>query len=253
MKKIKLYTAGLLVMILANACKKNLDTYTGQNNIYFNEAGRLPAFNGEVIRDSTVMSFSLAKNTDSVVNMIIKITGAVSDQDRSYKLVIDPVSTAIPGKHFDALPQTFSIKKNKLQDTVKIKFHRTADLQAQNYTLFFKLVANENFSTEMVDKLINATTGQRLSFIRYRWFLNDIVKKPGRWTDGYLGVFTRKKLSLLAQVLNVEPSYLDTSVSIAEITAYGKFMQRYLNEQKAAGNTIYEEDGSEMIMGSLVQ
>ncbi|SDC91924.1 DUF4843 domain-containing protein [Pedobacter soli] len=253
MNKIKFYVAGLFLLILANACKKNLETYSGKNNIYFNEAGRLPAFTGEVIKDSTVMSFSLAKSTDSVVNMIIKTTGALSSEDRTYKLIIDPVSTAIAGKHFDALPQTFSIKKNKLQDTVKIKFHRTADLQTQNFTLFFKLEANENFVTDMVDKVINTTTGQRLSFIRYRWFLNDIIKKPGRWLDGYLGTFTRKKLSLLVQVLNVDPSYLDTSVSIAEMTAYGKFMQRYLNEQKAAGNTIYEEDGSEMIMGVSVQ
>ena len=253
MKEIKFYTAGLLILILANSCKKNLEIYSGKNNIYFNEAGRLPAFSGEVIRDSTIMSFSLAKNTDSIVNMVIKTTGTVSDKDRSYKLIIDPVSTAIEGKHYDALPQTFSIKKNPLQDTVKIKFHKTVDMQAQNFTLFFKLEANENFSADMVDKLINATTGQRLSFIKYRWFVNDIIKKPGRWLDGYLGTFTRKKLSLIVQVLGIDPAYMDTSMSIAELTAYGKFMQRYLNDQKAAGKTIYEDDGSEMIMGPSVQ
>jgi len=253
MKKIKFYTAGLLLLILANSCEKNLETYKGKNDIYFNEAGRLPAFSGEVIKDSTVMSFSLAKNTDSVVNMIVKTTGPVSDQDRAYKLTVDPVSTAIAGKHYDALPPAFSIKKNKLQDTVKIRFRRTADLQAQNFTLFFNLEANENFATEMRDKVINATTGQKLSFIKYRWFVNDIIKKPSRWTDTYLGTFTRKKLSLMVEVLGVDPSYMDTSISIAEVSAYGKFMQRYLNEQRAAGHTVYEEDGSEMIMGPTVQ
>ncbi|WP_025141680.1 DUF4843 domain-containing protein [Pedobacter jeongneungensis] len=253
MKKIKFYAAGLLLMILANACEKKLESYLGKNDIYFNDAARLPAFSGDAIKDSTIMSFSLAKNTDSIVNMIIKTTGTVSDQDRLYKLAIDPASTAVAGKHFDFLPTTFSIKKNKLQDTVKIRFRRTADMQLQNFTLFFNLEANENFATEMRDKVINTTTGQKLSFIKYRWFINDIIKKPARWLDGYFGTFTRKKLSLIAQVLGVEPSYIDTSISVAEMTAFGKFMQRYLNEQKAAGNTIYEDDGSEMIMGVSVQ
>jgi hypothetical protein len=30
-------------------------------------------------------------------------------------------------------------------------------------------------------------------------------------------------------------------------------MQRYLNEMKASGKTIYEEDGKEMRMGDAVQ
>jgi hypothetical protein len=253
MKKNKFYAAALLILILASACEKKLESYQGKNDIYFNDAGRLPAFSGDAIKDSTIMSFSLAKNTDSIVNMIIKTAGTLSDTDRPYKLTIDPSSTALAGKHYDLISQVFSIKKNKLQDTVKIRFHRSADMQTQNFTLLFNLEGNENFSIEMKDKVINTTTGQKLSFIKYKWFINDIIKKPGRWLDGYFGTFTRKKLSLIVQVLGVEPSYIDTSISIAEMTAYAKFMQRYLNEQKAFGNTIYEDDGSEMIMGVSVQ
>jgi hypothetical protein len=46
---------------------------------------------------------------------------------------------------------------------------------------------------------------------------------------------------------------MDTNISIAETLAYGKFMQRYLNEQKAAGNLILDEDGQPMNMGSAAQ
>ncbi len=96
-------------------------------------------------------------------------------------------------------------------------------------------------------------SNRQVSLVSFRWFANDIIKKPARWLDTYLGTFTRKKLLLMAQVLGFEPAYLDASVSIVEMTAYGKFMQRYLNEQKAAGNTVYEDDGSEMTMGPSVQ
>jgi hypothetical protein len=92
-----------------------------------------------------------------------------------------------------------------------------------------------------------------LNFINYRWFINDIIKKPTRWLDFYLGTFSRKKLNLMVEVLNVDPQYMDTNISIAETLAYGKFMQRYLNEQKAAGNLILDEDGQPMNMGSAAQ
>src|SRR5690606_24229579 len=100
---------------------------------------------------------------------------------------------------------------------------------------------NEYFSTSMKDKVLNTNTGKIHSFVTYRWFVNDIIKRPGRWLDGYLGTFTRKKLFLMVEVLGIDPAYLDGSVSIPETLAYGKFMQRYLNEQRGAGNTILEE------------
>jgi hypothetical protein len=101
--------------------------------------------------------------------------------------------------------------------------------------------------------VVNSTTGKRNSAINYRWFVNDIIKKPARWQDAVFGIFTRKKLLLMASILNFEPVYLEATVSPGESTAYGKYMQRYLNEQKLLGNTILEEDGSVMSMGSSVQ
>ncbi|WP_443937237.1 DUF4843 domain-containing protein [Pedobacter sp. MW01-1-1] len=254
MKINKFYiVVGLLLLICASSCKKGLETYQGKNDIYFNESSRLPVFTGDIIKDSTIMSFSLAKSKDSTVNMIIKTTGALSDQDRVYKLSVDPASTAIVGKHYAELPKTFTIKKNKFQDTVKIKFFRTVDMQTNNFKLIFNLEANENFATEMRDKVINTTTRQKISFITYKWYVNDIIKRPGRWFDLYVGTFSRAKLTLMVAVLGVDPSYMDTTASLAEMLAYGSFMQRYLNEERKAGRTVYEDDGNEMIMGSAVQ
>lgn len=252
MKKIIYSLCATLMVMLGLSCEKPLETYSGKPSIYFNEAGRLPAFQGEVLRDSTNVSFSLAKSKDSIINMVITATGAKSTEDRPYKLVINPNSTAVEGIHYQFLSSNFSIKKNKTLDTVKIKFFRTVDMQTTNFLLNFDLQENENFATLMNKKTIN-TAGKIHSFVNYRWFVNDIIKRPGRWFDGYLGIFSRKKLQLMVEILGVDPARLDTSVSLAETQAYGKFMQRYLNDQRVAGNTILEEDGSVMIMGSLVQ
>ncbi len=251
MKKIIYTLCAIIMVMLGLSCEKSIDTYSGKPSIYFNEAGRLPAYSGEPIKDSTNLSFSLAKSKDSIINMVITSTGEKKPEDRPYKLTVNPASTAIEGKHFEILTKAYSIKKNKTLDTIKIKFFRTADMQATNFLLSFDLQENDQFSTLMNNKV--NSSGKLHSFVTYRWFVNDIIKKPGRWQDGYLGTFSRKKLFLMVDVLGVDPARLDTSVSIAEVLAYGSFMQRYLNDQRAIGNNILEEDGSVMVMGSLVQ
>ncbi|SEQ79179.1 protein of unknown function [Pedobacter rhizosphaerae] len=242
-----------IFVVFVNACKKPLNTYEGKDSIYFNEAVRLPAFSSEVLRDSTVVSFSLVKAQDSIVEMVIKSTGAISTEDRPYQLVINPVSTLKEGVHFQFLKNQGTIKKNKLTDTLKLKFFRSADLLTNTLLLSFDLKENEHFVTKLKNRVINTNTGKKISAINYRWFVNDIIKKPARWQDGVFGIFTRKKLFLMASILNFEPVYLEATVSPGESTAYGKYMQRYLNEQKLLGNTILEEDGSVMSMGSSVQ
>jgi hypothetical protein len=250
MNKLILNILGLAILGILFSCEKELNKYEGKPTVYFYDAGKIPAFSGDNPKDSTIMSFSLAKSQDSIVNMVISVAGAKSDIDRPYKLVINPKSDATAGTHYEILNSSFVIKKNRLADTVKIKFFRRADMQAKTFLLNFDLQENENFATDMKYRIVS---NRQVSLVSYRWFANDIIKKPARWLDTYLGTFTRKKLLLMAEILGIEPAYLDASVSIGEMTAYGKFMQRYLNDQKAAGKTIYEDDGSEMIMGASVQ
>ncbi|MCZ4243182.1 DUF4843 domain-containing protein [Pedobacter punctiformis] len=253
MKKNLYRISALLILVSILSCEKSLEPYHGLPDIYFNETARLQKSQGEILTDSVAISFSLSKAQDSIQPIIIAATGAPVNEDREYKMVIDPASTAIAGKHYVALPQSFTIKKNKVRDTIPLKLIRTADIQTTGVTLFFNLEPNQNFVTEMKDKIIDKLSGKKMSFIKYRLYINDILKKPGRWLDTYLGTFSKKKLMLMAQVINLDPIYLDKSVAVGEVAAYGKYMQRYLNEQKNAGNTIYEEDGTEMAMGPSSQ
>ncbi|KKO90096.1 hypothetical protein AAW12_16255 [Sphingobacterium sp. Ag1] len=237
------------------SCEKELQKYEGKPTVYFNETARPLAYSSEVLKDSTVISFSLTKGTtvDSLVHMVIATIGGAVDYDRPYKIVSNSSSTAIESKHYELITKDFSIKKNQLRDTIWLRFLRTPDMKDQTFLLSFDLLENENFSVDMQFKTTNQTTGQKLNFINYRWFINDITKRPARWLDFYLGTFSRTKLNLMVEILNVDPQYMDTNISIAETLAYGKFMQRYLNEQKAAGNLILDEDGQPMNMGSATQ
>ena len=254
MKKIIYIISVITIMVVAVSCeKKELMTYAGQPDIYFNAAGRRLIYSYETWTDSSQVSFSFVTNQDSVQKIVVAIAGAPAATDRAYKLTVDPASTAILGKHYDALPASFVMPKNKILDTLSIRFHRTADLQAKAVTLILNLEANENFVTEMRDKVIDVATEKRLSFVKHKIIIDDIIKRPKLWLDGFWGTFTRKKLFLMVEVLNISAAYMDASITIAEISAYGKFMQRYLNEQRSAGKTVYEDDGTEMIMGPSSQ
>lgn len=251
MKKFIFSLCAITIIILSQSCEKPLDSYSGKPSIYFNDAAR-PVNTINPLKDSTNVSFSLAKSKDSIINMVIATTGELSAQDRPYKLIVNPKSTAIAGTHYEILTKTFSIKKNKVLDTVKIKFFRTVDMQSKDFLLSFDLQNNDQFVTLMNNKFVT-TSGITHSYVNYRWFINDIIKKPARWLDAYLGTFSRKKLFLMVDVLGADPAKMDSSIAIAELLAYGKFMQRYLNDQRAAGNVILEDDGSVMIMGTSVQ
>lgn len=239
------------------ACKKDLKTYDGEEGIYFLSSFRFSS-GTEIGVDSTAISFAYAKTIakDSTIFLPVKIAGKSTGTDREFKLSIDPSSTAVPGTHYEMLSTNFFIPANQVIGLIGVKLKRTPDMLTKNFLLIFKLEENNNFKTLMQDVVINTTTGKKKSYIQHTVWINDILKKPKSWFDTYLGVFSKKKLFLLADVAEIKDlSDLDnTSITtIPKVIYYGTFMQRYLNEMKASGKTIYEDDGTEMIMGPSVQ
>lgn len=239
-------------------CKKDLKTYEGEAGIYFPSSYRF--LNGaQVGVDSTLISFAYAKTTakDSAVFLPVKIEGKSVNTDREFKLTIVPTSTAVQGTHYEMLSKTFIIPANQITGVIGIHLKRTPDMLDKNFLLILKLEENNNFKTLMQDVVINTTTGKKKSYIQHTLWINDILKKPKSWFDPYVGVFSRKKLFLLADLAEINDiADLDnTSITtIPKMIYYGTFMQRYLNEMRAMGKTIYEEDGTtEMIMGPSVQ
>lgn len=256
MKKNHIIIAVLLLAAVFTACKKGLNSYEGTAGIYFRLA--VLQFSNNPGRDSTAISYSYAKASvkDSLIAIPVQISGAPSPADREYKLTIDPKTTAIAGTHYEILNQRFVIPANAVEQYIFINLHRTPDMLSNNFRLVLNLEENEHFGIPMKDRLVNATTGKRLSFIKHTIWVNDILKKPAAWLDGYLGPFSRKKLFLLAEVAEI-PNIGDLDntalTSIGKVQFYGTFLLRYLNDMKASGKTVYEDDGKEMVMGPSVQ
>lgn len=243
--KIKLYQIlllGFLGLILWSCEKDELKKYSGKDSMFFDwsVAGRTP----ETI-DSTGFSFAYDELNvqDRMMEIPISLQGNVSDIDRDYKIEVDENSTAIEGKHFSFEEKTV-LRAGEVIDTLLIRVYRTPDMQENLYSIILKLVPNESFKTEMKN-----ITEDGLSFVKLTITVDDILDRPEGWDDLFFGGFSREKLFLMAEILEVEPARFTEGFSLGDLQYYNSFIQRYLDEKKASGETVYEEDGSEMEMG----
>ncbi|WP_316822259.1 DUF4843 domain-containing protein [Pedobacter gandavensis] len=240
-----------------SSCKKGLKDFDGTTGIYFLRAVE-PLKKDGALLDSTVVSFgyTTATTTDSTILIPVRISGAPLNTERSYQLSIDTSSTAVRNQHYQILNTKISIPANQVTDTLKVKLIRTTDMQTNSFKLILNLKSNEHFKTTMQDQVIDLATGRKLSFISHRIQVTDLLIKPKAWLDTYLGTFSRKKLYLMAEVMSIKNlSVLDDRklTNPGHLIYYGSFMQRYLNELEAKGETIYDEDKSKMKMGPAVQ
>jgi uncharacterized protein YpmS len=213
--------------------------------------------------DTTVVTFAYSSTSikDSVFAIPVSVMGNVVKTDRSYKVVVADSSTAQAGVQYDALQDTFKIHAGRVVDTLKIKLHRTVDLQTTPVNIILLLQPNSNFNTDIQSRITNSITGASFSYIKYKIVLNDVLTQPKYWLSSYMGTFSRKKIYTTASVLNVPvATMLDIlqnntgSVAISSQNFWGRSMQIYLNQQKAAGTPVYEDDGTTlMLMGPSVQ
>jgi hypothetical protein len=104
----------------------------------------------------------------------------------------------------------------------------------------------------MKDRITHVLTQKKINYTRFKLTFTDKLIQPISWQPGIFGVFTAKKLFLMCDLMNLEPEMFNLpttapGLSIPEVLYYGSFMKRYLADQKVNGNTIYEEDGKEML------
>ncbi|KAF2509443.1 DUF4843 domain-containing protein [Flavobacterium zhairuonense] len=255
MKKIFILSILFLSILGFASCDhEEIATYSGTDSVYF-----APSVFGisdgatTTITDSIGFTFALEKPeiVGKTYNIPVRVQGDISDIDRKVKLVVDPKSTAIAGTHFE-IPQDFVIPAGKVVTDLPVKVFRTADMKKNGFLLILNLEENESFKTEMKSKEINVLTHKRISFITFKLSFDDKLTQPIGWYASSLGVFSAKKFFLMCDLIHLDPVIFNQKLggpglAIADFMYYQAFMKRYLADQKASGNTIYEEDGKEMI------
>ncbi|MEL4308614.1 DUF4843 domain-containing protein [Joostella sp. CR20] len=250
MKTYFYYILFAITVCVASCDKDEIDTYKGQNSVYFTwpvegtYVNRLLAY-----PDSIGVSFAFIPPTinDTILMLPISVQGKLADVDRTVSVAVTDSSTAVQGEHFD-LPETIVFRANQPTDSIPITFHRTPDMKENRFRLQLQLQANDDFSTEMNSKE-NDFTGEVLNYTKFDITISDILETPPYWVDYYFGTFTAKKLFLMSDLLGISTETFNQVVSVGDVRFYASFMKRYLAEQKLNGETVYEDDGSEMEMG----
>lgn len=179
----KLFGIILLISGLA-ACKKsevlqyNLHTPA---SIYFN------SFDYPAIADSTVYTFAFTpgKLSDTVY-IPVRISGAVSDKDRTFGMVaMDSGTTAIANTHYAPLQSAYTIPAGEGTAFVPIiVYNKDSLLSKKAVSLELHLTPTSDFDTSISDR------------IRARVIISNKLEEPDWWTMWEGAYFSSVKYQL---------------------------------------------------------
>ncbi|OQP42826.1 hypothetical protein A4H97_11750 [Niastella yeongjuensis] len=141
----KIWILLLAAVVLITACqKKEIKGFQGTANIVF-------AVNSQ---DSVLYTFALhPERTKDTVWVPVNISGERSDKDRAFSItIVDSATTAVVGKHFDALKDQYVIPANAGSMWLPIIIYNTDPLLEQRaLNLVLRLVPTADFNTEIKD------------------------------------------------------------------------------------------------------
>ncbi|SJZ69259.1 protein of unknown function [Chitinophaga eiseniae] len=241
---------GVLMLYALTACQKEtLKTWSGTNDIYFENSLVEDAAKRTSDSMNILFIFAPKGTTDSILKIPVRTMGTPVGYDRTFS-VGTTQSNAVAGKHYDALPDSFVMRANRVVDTIRLRLRRTPDMMTDTVSLVLQLQANDYFTTNMARVAIGNNTWLSATTLRIR--MTDVLSKPAFWFSAVFGSFSRKKFLLVCELTDYDPYKLANAVPIADTYYLGKVTQRYLDEQARAGNVILDDDGSVMIMGDYI-
>jgi hypothetical protein len=240
------------IILTALSCKRDpLITYNTEDNVYFNYT-----ISANYYVDSTNFSFAYrdASVQDTILLVPLGVTGAPAATDRRYNLVVDAASTAVAGTHYE-LPEPV-IHAGKVEDTLRLHLKRATDLTAGVKKLILHLQPNEFFKTQLQYRVVHTAALDTANVLTFSITMSDILDEGPFWNDSYaafFGTFSLKKVRFIHDLLGMPLDFWSVfpdNQRRTVATYYASSTSRYLSDQAAQGNIIYDEDGTPMTMGA---
>lgn len=210
-----LFSAGLC------GCDDNNEKmYSGDSTLYLNlSATEL---------DSIVCSFAGTAENRLVVNLPVGITGYASPTDRTFGLrVIEENTTAVAGKHYEALPDEFVLEQGAYGVNIPVAVLYSPDLDKSTVRLALELVAGEGFSAGIPYR-------QRVTIC-----ISNLLPDVTYWAEiygTYFGEYSKVKHRYMLSELKLEKleDSIDFYFSMDEKlwAAYGLHMNNFFAEHE---------------------
>lgn len=211
---------------LLTACNRDeILMFKGSNHIQFVKE----------VKDSTMLSFFAHPGVNEYrLPVEVILTGYAYEEEVAYSVVVnEEFTTAEEGKHF-RLPEKMTIGANRFRDTCWITLYRHEELQTEEKRLVIGLKDKDPLKVGQAECSV--------AVIR----MNDKITKPGWWDIYiqfyYLGSYTATKYRKFIEATGV----LDPGPSDSERRFYALQFKYWLQDKKAAGETVYDENGKEM-------
>ncbi len=203
MRKIQLYYSIVFLSVIMSCQKDKLSVYSAGSGLTFAETT-------DITTDSLNYTFALniePKEKDTVY-IPLMLTGWPSEQEREFKLDIDPISTAKQGVHFDFTKMSFPA--NAVTFLYPIVVYKTENMEKEIFQLKLKVADNGVFQTGASGSYVKVTANEfpkgARSHSSFKLNITSIVSKPGNWTSDvtyYFGAYSSERLLFMIQVLGI--------------------------------------------------
>ncbi|WP_295123219.1 DUF4843 domain-containing protein [uncultured Chitinophaga sp.] len=268
-------TAFILIALLLPSCTKEMMEYQGMEGVYFaaRSGPYYAAPDSWPYRPYTNVEFvrQPASVTELKISIPVMITGPMKTYDRPFVVEVNPDSTtAVEKVHYEAIERTFIVPANSIYGYIPVTLKRTPDMLTENKKIGLRLVANEHFGLAFPDwkaipGLGTTSLGSDTAFDATLHTINvsDLMVQPTIWRGsvvvatkvetGLWGAFSRKKLLLMCQLLNLTYQDFDSDVTMSLVLSslISQEMARYLVNQFNAGTPVKEDDGRLMWCGTV--
>mgnify|MGYP000168395863 CR=1 FL=1 len=154
----------------------------------------------------------------------------------------------------------YVVKKGEVSLVIPVTMIRTKALQTEEKGIDMELLPNGHFTTYYDYGSSDSTSWvktQRLKLILlFSEFMNE---PPSQWNPYMFGEFSAKKFALICDEMDIPREEFnkkseEAGYILSRMGYIGSYMKKYLADEKAAGRTVYEEDGiTEMTMGPQAQ
>ena len=233
MKKHYLIFIGIIILLGCN--KHDIPTYedlTSDRYIYFRKK--------EI--DSSEVSFLFYPKQTEIMYPIEIIATGVGHINQNYKISVVQEHTTAPTETY-RISESYTMRQGLRIDTCFIKLIYNEILDNTKVRLVLRLEDSEDFLVKRPEF--------RIAII---WFHN-VISKPKWWTSDvseyYLGIYSDKKYKLFLDIIGVDLK----NANDHQLRQYSLLFKDYLKKKKDMGETIYEDDGSEMtvsVLGNLI-
>lgn len=224
MKKI-IYSL-FVVLFAFSSCKEDAIDLFDTDNIYVQFVNEEEEFTFKSYPDSSEIWYPIS----------LFVHGLALDEPREIVITADTSSTAIEGEHY--VLGTYMVDAGTLNPVIYVHCKLSAEMD----TTSFDLVLN-------IEDAPNAFRGE---IYQTTISMNNYLEQPSWWVNdssnaiykNFLGTFSSKKYELFIIVTGEDDI---SEMSYTEAYTLVKQFQDYLDEQAAAGNTVYELDGTVMV------